>query len=1055
MPTAVSKKKTFQFPEVRVVEASAGSGKTYALAKRYIQLILNPEIHQAQIPIRNILALTFTNKAAFEMKARILEFLKSIALGAMLQDQLDDILKPIGCDPQSARQKAFLIMEDVIRHYNFFQVQTIDKFINALLSGCAFKVGLTANFRIKTNAMDYLQYSLDELIDQASTNDVIRAVFENFLHHYLYLENRNGWFPKDDMMAIIGVLHRQNNTYGLRLQEGPFTAEDLIKKKKGILKDMQDLKGVLPEKTDLRFSKILDKFLTNHTKGFDVDSVSEYFAREHIPIKKGGVSSKEVDHLWNRIHKNLRSLCEEEAFSLFNPYIQIFEMVRQGFADLSARDDVLFLEELNKRAVQLFDEDYITVEELYYRLATRFHHYLIDEFQDTNRLQWRNVEKMTEEALSTGGSLFYVGDRKQAIYGFRGGEVGLFDNIKEQYQAFNVQIEQLTNNWRSEKAIVEFNNHVFSMENIKNFILEKEAYEEKKKKKNPVVFTPDDYKELERVFGSSQQTYQEKNKCGYVHFEYIDVDKREERVMCVRDGLIQRIELLKQRFALRDIAILTRSNYEIELVTNWLLEEGIQVESERTSNVRENSVVEELVCLLRFLHSPIDNVSFAHFILGEVFAQASGLSQAEMRTFVFKLRDRLRREKDFYLYREFRQKYKDVWDQYLDKFFKNVGLYPLYELTVSIFHRYDCLNAFSQYQGFQMHFLELIKKCEDEHSDIEAFLQYYDQLVGEDLYVHITESDAIKVLTVHKSKGLEFPVVILPFLGMDIQVGSSGPDMYQSYVLDKQEETLSLIRLKAKYFRFSDKLYHLFAREYKHAFLSELNNVYVAMTRPQKELYGFIPKKVGSSFNFLKFLIPEEWFQRGQEVAYEETKKKQVLMKNLPSPQCRDWIDYLKDEFMATENLKTRKRRLRGEIIHTMLSFIHSVTKEGVDEIVQNAILQTESVFGPIEEENECRTTLTQLLNHEPLRDVFYVSGAEVLNEREFVNSTGHTKRIDRMVVHKNKIDIIDYKSSKAPEAGHEEQIREYVTIVKELYPAHEVRGTLVYFDELISEEVL
>jgi len=287
VPSSVKQTKTFQFPEVRVVEASAGSGKTYALAKRYIQLLLNPALHLEQIPMRNILAITFTNKASFEMKARILEFLKATALRRLSKAQQEDILAPIGVSPQAASKKAFNIMEGLIRNYNFFQVQTIDKFINALLSGCAFKVGLTANFKIKTNADEYLQYSLDELIDLAAHHKDIRQSFAHFLHNYLYLENRTGWFPKQDMLSIISALFSQHNTYGLRFKRGPFSSQDVLKKKKLILSQIKELGQNLPEATDKRFVKSLENFLKKHTEGFDIDSISDYFAREFIPVRKG------------------------------------------------------------------------------------------------------------------------------------------------------------------------------------------------------------------------------------------------------------------------------------------------------------------------------------------------------------------------------------------------------------------------------------------------------------------------------------------------------------------------------------------------------------------------------------------------------------------------------------------------------------------------------------------------------------------------------------------------------------------------------------------------
>src|SRR3989338_4898721 len=271
------KKETFHFPEVRVVEASAGSGKTYALAKRYIQLLLSASDPAAETAARAILAITFTNKAAMEMKERILEFLKAIALKKLSRPEQEEILLPLGISLDEAAPKAFAMMEAIIRHYNFFQVQTIDKFINALLSGCAFKVGLTAHFKIKTNAREYLESALDQTIDLASRDKDIRQIFEYFLHNYLYLENRSGWFPKKDMAAILYALFLQTNTYGGMLREGPFSPEEIVRKKKAARGDLKALRECLPaspsvrparQDTDRRFVKSLDDFLVKNTQLF-------------------------------------------------------------------------------------------------------------------------------------------------------------------------------------------------------------------------------------------------------------------------------------------------------------------------------------------------------------------------------------------------------------------------------------------------------------------------------------------------------------------------------------------------------------------------------------------------------------------------------------------------------------------------------------------------------------------------------------------------------------------------------------------------------------------
>jgi ATP-dependent exoDNAse (exonuclease V) beta subunit len=1045
----------FRSPEVRVVEASAGSGKTYALAKRYVQLLLNPSLKFEQIPIRNILALTFTNKAAFEMKARILEFLKRIALKQLFDYQEEDLLKPLGLTADQASRRAFEVMEGIIRHYNFFQVQTIDKFINALLSGCAFKIGLTANFKIKTNSGEYLQYSLDQLVDRACRDKDIRLDFEDFLHHYLYLENRLGWFPKDDMLAIVTALFEQSNTYGSDFKQSIFTSQDVIKHKRSILSSMKDLREVLPEGTHAGFIKAFDKFLSTHDKGFDIDKVSDYFARDEAPVKKGVNPPREVGRLWERIGHDLKQLCVMESYSLFNPYIRMFTRAMDGFYALSAKDDCLFLNELNKRACQLFDEDHVTVEELYYRLATRFHHYLIDEFQDTSRLQWHNLEKMTEEALSVGGTLFYVGDRKQAIYGFRGGDVGLFDEIKNDFAAFDVQVDLLTNNWRSQKQVVEFNNQVFSLENLRRFIQEKETYEIEKKKKNSVHFSGDDIGEINAIFSAAVQAPQVKGDGGYVKIESIDIDKKEDRDLATKEKVLSLIKDLRKRFSYRDIAILTRGNQEIKEVTGWLLEAGIPVESERTSDIRENSIIQELAAFLKFLYSPIDNLAFATFILGDLFTAATGLSKEEMHKFIFSLRSRLAGEKGFYIYTEFRSRYKDVWNEFVDEFFSNVGLYPLYELLITIYSRFKALEICREAQGFLMHFLELAKKSEDEHTDIASFLDYFENIKGEDLYVHVTDSDAVKLLTIHKSKGLEFPVVILPFLGVDIQTGSRIGEFQPSYILNHTPEGMELLRMKDKYRKFSPQLDEVYAREYKKAFLSELNSIYVALTRPRCELYGFIPKKVGNSFNLTKFLIPDGEYCAGRQMKYETKPQKGVDILNIPPAEYPDWIEYLRNEFMSSDKLRNRKQRLKGEAAHFALSMIGNLNDGDKKDIVRCALEEMRAQFAHVENLDACAERVQELIESSSAKPFFYCEGAQVFNEREIVNSFGYTKRCDRLIVFDNEVWVVDFKTGKEGQVHDREQVQEYKDILKEIYPKRTIKGFLIYLDPVEVEEVV
>ena len=1055
---------------VYVVEASAGAGKTYALARRYVQLLFNSFAPQEQAAFRNILALTFTNKAAFEMKERILEFIKTIALKKKSEEELNDLLsfptKTFGGDSfginsspclnrEQASQKAFVMIDELLKNYNFFQVQTIDSFINALLSGCAFRLGLSANFKIKKDSRATLEFSLDRLIDRALQEPEVQKIFENFLNQYLFLENRTGWFPKKDIMSLVGTLFSKMNMLGLNYDQKSFSSSQILIIKKNILTLMNELKDNLPEGTDSRFSKILERFLHQAGPGFDTDSISDYFAREEFPVKKDYSLPSHVEGLWRDIRRQLQRLCEIESISIFNCYIDIFQKIFQDFKSLARKEDVLFLEELNKQARRLFDEQLLSVEELYYRLAARFRHYLMDEFQDTSVLQWKNLMRMVEEALSTGGSLFYVGDKKQAIYSFRGGEVALFDEIKKRFGLFGVSVETLEKNYRSQKRIVEFNNFIFSQENLRRFMERKENDELDKKKRKAIRFSPQEKDEIIQVFEHSKQSFLPQKFAGYVKIELIEPQNKEERDSLIRDRLCALIEDLRRRFSLRDIACLARDNQEVEKITSWLLAEGISVESERTSNIRENFLIKELISFLRFLDSPIDNLNFASFILGDIFSSALGLDVSKMNQFIFSYRTRITKEKDFYLYKEFRKKYPHLWESFLEEFFKSAGYFPLYELVLNIVQRFQCLQNFPLCQGYLMRFLELIKEQEEEHSDMNSFLEYFDEATIEDLYVNVTDADNVKVTTIHKSKGLEFPVVIIPFLGMEVQVGSGGQGE-KSYVVEVQDEHLQLIHLKQKYLSFSENLSTIYQQEYKKAFLSELNAVYVALTRAAEEMYLFVPKRMGNSFNLMRFLLPEENLETGSPLNHPPKSRPVQVVFKLPSSDYRHWIEFLKDEFIDLKPISKREKILKGELVHFALSRIGNIPYGKEEVMVKQAMATLEEQFpGRVSTDfPDLGKVLLEMMNTKELRPFFVVESAEIFQEKEIVTSNGQTRRMDRLIVKEKEVWIVDYKSQREGTGIQQQQVREYAAILEGLYPKRMVKGFLIYLDKFEVEEV-
>jgi len=602
-----------------------------------------------------------------------------------------------------------------------------------------------------------------------------------------------------------------------------------------------------------------------------------------------------------------------------------------------------------------------------------------------------------------------------------------------------LKCEYLRKNYRSQKEIVEFNNEIFAEENLKRFIREQE---------DKLGFTPSDQEEIVSVFRDATQTYREDKPFGYVRVEQVEADDKEERRKIVRDKLIALVAELKERFSYRDMAILTRDNESVELVTSWLLEENIPVESEKTLNIRENASIKEIISFLKFLNSPLDNLSFASFILGDIFLQVCGLNRRTIENFIFAWRDK--NTGDTYLYREFQKAFPEIWNTFIDEFFKSVGFVPLYELLISILRKFRVMENFSQFQGFFMRLLELVKEQEEEHSAVLSFLEFFEKASEDDLYVDFAETESVKVFTIHKAKGLEFPAVIIPFLEMKIKVGGGRGD-----VIYPVEGALTMIRLKERYGEFSPVLKKAYREERKKSFIDELNSIYVALTRAKNELHVFIPRKRNSKTpELISSLLPYENVERGEKRTYPEEKEKPYSMEKIPCSEYRDWVHSLKDEFIEESQIRNRENILRGEILHCLLSFLGNLYNQDQEEMLKNALQKTRAKFPFVKDYAEFISLAKKLVGNEVCKKFFYLDKGEIYLEKEIVDSLGHTRRIDRLVVREDEVWVIDYKSSKEERENYRQQIDEYMHILQDIYPGLKIRGFLIYLDDISVEEV-
>lgn len=1002
---------------ITIVEASAGSGKTYELAGHFMRLLVS-EDHPR---VREILAVTFTNKASFEMKDRVLGFLKKTALELFEQEsEKKRLVCGIDCPAKDLSARALKAVDAILENYSHFRIQTIDSLVNSMLETSPLCLNLPARFDVKTNSEGDIEYALDELINSSEEDRKARKSLLHFIDCYLTVENKTGWFPRKNMLETIFFLLSLLNNYGRSINESP--SVQIWKKRKELFQTVQLLKGSLPEGTKKSVCNMLEKI----DSVWDVRTdkiITKAAAEPELPVKKGFAAPPEAAGLWNKFRKNLRELCEAEAYTRFNPYIEIFNLVFEKFRKESAERRMVFLQELNRLAAPVFKDELMEANELYLRLACRFKHYMLDEFQDTSMLQWINLSPLIEEALSTGGTLFCVGDRKQAIYRFRGGDFTLARKIKDRYAAYGVSNRQLSNNFRSHRQLVLFNNGVFSRRNLQRFLssLEEET------------MTAENYENILDVFSNAEQSWQPENDSGYITAEFTGGGPPDDKDGFMREKLARLAGEIGARIGYENTAVLARDNKAAEKASSWLIAAGIPVQSDRTLDARENIIVKEIISLLKFLMSPVDNISFAAFIQGRIFTEACSGAKEEIRRIIHLW---AMEENQHPLYVYFRKTLPEAWSGWLENFFKTAGMVPLYEFALEIIQKFRVLKNFPGSQAFIMKFLEIIKTSEAETEDvsIHSFFEYLETAPDEAFHLENVRDNSVKVMTIHKAKGLEFDAVILPFFEIAVKPGSR----LGSAIVDLSSEHINLLKITRGYTLISPELARIYGEEYARAVIDELNTAYVALTRAKRELYIFMPEKSGNGKNKARLLIPEE-AARGEKTRGGSAKP--GIKENILSASAYHRSPgFLNDEFSSHEP-ERRRELLSGEAVHYILSRVQSPDEAVLAELAAEAGRKGL----PLLEAPETVQKLRKLFTEPSFRKVFTPAEGEcAYREKEIVDAAGFTRRIDRLVVSENSFRVIDFKMSENRDADFA-QVKEYLSAVKKIFPGRRGEGFVVY----------
>ncbi len=966
-----------------------------------------------------------------QMKERIIDSLKKIALNCDTKNLTSDIKLP----KNKISQNAVIAINNLILNYDKFNVRTTDSFINLIIKACALKLGISPDYKILDSYDEYIDYAIDSFLDEVFVSKDVEELLNCFFDQFV-VDSNSSWniknfisknfkdfygkeIPKQKLFLddgsrynkVLSILSAEFNKLCAEMSE--------IKEFNGLHKNLRDAIEKIKKEDNYLFRPARD--------------MSDYFKKEEPHYNQKSPQSEKLNELFYEIKKVMKNFFEYRAFHYYDTYLRIFNYIVDEFDKRSQKDSILFLQDINRKILKIFQSDLLP--EIYYRLSNNFKDFLVDEFQDTNNIQWETLKLIVEENLSQNGSFFYVGDKKQAIYGFRGSDFRIFDLPLTEFAGYSPKKFTLTTNYRSCQAIVDFNNSVFCSRNIENLI-------------NHIVTVRkirnvDNYcKELADVFESSgQNVCEDKKNKGYVEISRYEYSTKEDNAVIedkIKEYLYKTIEDLTKRFSYKDITVLCRENKDVEKIGKWLLEKNINIESFKTLNIVNANIVKELFSILQFLNVPMDNIAFAAFITSDIFLKRTGLDRREVLDFLCE--NSFESGGNNVLYIKFRKAYTQIWKDYIEEFFKSAGFIAVYELTIAVIARFKVLENFPKQSNVILRFLEVISDFETKQQGLQNFTDYFTDgqinQKNEKFFIKVSSENAVKVMSVHKAKGLQFNVVIMPYFS----IGSISAD---SPFLSEKDGKVSFVRLNKDLTAYSDTLNDIYYKKYFKSLSDELNTLYVATTRAVYEFYGFIIMKAVSKEeerDFMDVFVPKENGILGHKQVYDEIKKEETESSDMEiiATQPDDITDLICDSAVEIYGGKNKDILIKGLTVHYALSLIESFDKESFEEVINNAVKGTMLVYSEQDSE-DLRKTLNDLLSKPDIAK-FFDKKNRIFNEKEFVDGYGNTVRLDKLVIKENEVDIIDYKTSIYDKEYITKQLQNYRSVIEELYPDTEIK---------------
>lgn len=1018
---------------LEIMKASAGSGKTYRLARKYITLLLQSSDTNAY---RHILAVTFTNKATDEMKGRILKELYQLSVDSQKSDYYDFFVPSMFRSGKELSEKSGKVLSELLHDYSAFAVSTIDRFFQQTLKAFSKEIGQFASYQVELDKDSLVAESVDRILDSLTEDDsgLLSWLTDNVLEqieqggrysmdaNLLELAKRLMSVQRQEAIESAGMLQQKEYSKEKLLSvrnecrriESTFI-ENVRSMSDAVLRIMEDA-GVNPSDSNRGFLKALYHY--SQLKDSDpVEAPSASFmskALDHEQWFAKSKASRLKPLVYPFMEAPLEDFCNlfDVDFKVYNTAVivdrQLYGLgvaseLDRNFKEIMKEKNVLCIDDSNTILRDIIDGS--DAPFVYEKLGVRFDHFLLDEFQDTSLVQWSNFSPLLRESDSKGGENLIVGDVKQSIYRWRGSDWKLLDEkVPDAFPKHKEEI--LDSNYRSLADVVNFNNLFFySAAGIMD------SMNGHKKGDGPLAEIYSD------VF---QEVAKNSSDKGSVTLTFCDKEAELQKVL---EAVMQ----ARQKGAmLSEIAVLVRSNAIGEDVAMYLIDNDIPVVTDDSLRIKSSITVRRLVSLMSFMENPQDEVNgfLAHSLnidMPRLCGSLTDMAEA--------------------LFRELKK--TDT-----DKLWKGESLHI--QSFLDYVKDYSSVNG-NSLRGF-------LKYWEEENPSISS----------------PSSGESVRVMTIHKSKGLDFPYVIIPF-AENITLYKPGkywcaPELKDTPLEGVAEGVYDVVLSKSS----QDTL---FADDYqKENFLQQVDNIntlYVAMTRaalgmhiiakrPAEKYLDAIKKSESISFtDFSQILywfayksahgdipgneelIPpfkisyavneegDERFETGEIVEFGDYRKKDEGASSMFIISASDELPSIplnSESVDSEEDVKVRGRlkfsadsldffsndgdagisasnRIRGVVLHDILSKV--TVPSDLDKAICSAVNDGSLTSAEAE---EVGALLAGRLSGDKVQEWFPSDPECVMNETELIDERGEVYRPDRVVVKEGKVMIIDYK---------------------------------------------